>query len=66
MADKATDRSEIEDVPIDTEVPDVNSLSLKGEAQEIDAALEKKVLRKTDLNLIPILFLLFLCAFIDR
>ena len=32
----------------------------------IDPALEKKLLRKIDLHLIPILFLLFLCAFIDR
>jgi hypothetical protein len=32
----------------------------------IDPAIEKKLLRKVDLNLIPILFLLFLCAFIDR
>jgi hypothetical protein len=32
----------------------------------IDPAIEKKLLRKIDLHLIPILFLLFLCAFIDR
>ena len=32
----------------------------------IDPAYEKKLLRKIDLQLIPILFLLFLCAFIDR
>ncbi len=66
MAGKAHDRSEIEDVPVDKDVPEVISLSIKGEAQELDRALEKKVLRKTDLNLVPILFLLFLCAFIDR
>ena len=66
MADKVINRSEIEDVPIDKEQHEITSLSLKGEAQDIDAALEKKVLLKTDLNLIPILFLLFLCAFIDR
>lgn len=28
--------------------------------------LEKKILRKTDWHLIPILFLLQLCSFIDR
>ena len=66
MPEKAHDRSEIEDMPVDKDVQEVNSLSLKGEAQELDRALEKKVLRKTDLNLVPILFLLFLCAFIDR
>lgn len=68
MTNKIADglRSEIEDVPISKEQVDSNSLSLKGEAQEIDPVLEKKVLRKVDLNLVPILFLLFLCAFIDR
>jgi hypothetical protein len=35
-------------------------------AFSIDPAVEKKLLRKIDLHLIPILFLLFLCAFIDR
>ena len=29
-------------------------------------ALEKKVIRKCDLHLVPILALLFLCAFVDR
>ncbi|ETI22443.1 hypothetical protein G647_06518 [Cladophialophora carrionii CBS 160.54] len=67
MAEKVVhDRSEIEDVPVDKDALDFNSVSIKGEAQEIDLALEKKVLLKTDLNLVPILFLLFLCAFIDR
>lgn len=36
------------------------------EAVAIDPVAEKKLLRKIDLNLIPILWLLFLCAFIDR
>jgi hypothetical protein len=68
MTNKLADglRSEIENVPVDKEHNDSNSLSLKGEAQEIDPILEKKVLWKTDINLVPILFLLFLCAFIDR
>ena len=34
--------------------------------QELDPTLEKKLLRKCDLNLMPILFLLYLCAFLDR
>jgi len=66
MADKMVDRSEIEDVPASKEFRETNSVSLKGDDQEIDHELEKKLLRKVDLNLIPILFLLFLCAFIDR
>ena len=34
--------------------------------EPLDHAFEKKVVRKTDLHLIPVLFLLFLCAFVDR
>jgi hypothetical protein len=34
--------------------------------ESIDHALEKKVIRKCDIRLVPILFLLFLCAFVDR
>jgi hypothetical protein len=34
--------------------------------ESIDHVLEKKVVRKCDLHLVPILFLLFLCAFVDR
>jgi hypothetical protein len=33
---------------------------------EIDHLQEKKLLRKIDLHLIPILSLLLLCAFVDR
>ncbi|KAK5937723.1 hypothetical protein PMZ80_009852 [Knufia obscura] len=36
------------------------------EAAAIDPVAEKKLLRKIDIHLIPILWLLFLCAFIDR
>lgn len=36
------------------------------EEAPIDPVAEKKLLRKIDLHLIPILWLLFLCAFIDR
>ena len=68
MANKIAEglRSEIEDVPIEKDHHETTSLSLKGEAQELDPVLEKKVLWKVDINLVPILFLLFLCAFIDR
>jgi hypothetical protein len=34
--------------------------------ESLDHALEKKVIRKCDIHLVPILFLLFLCAFVDR
>lgn len=62
MSDKAAERGEVEvvqdgDASIDTKEP----LS-----DEIDPALEKKVLRKVDRNLIPIFFVLQLCSFIDR
>lgn len=36
------------------------------EAVPIDPVAEKKLIRKIDIHLIPILWLLFLCAFIDR
>lgn len=36
------------------------------EAAAIDPVAEKKLLWKIDIHLIPILWLLFLCAFIDR
>lgn len=65
MAEK-NHTSEVEDVPVEKDVQEVNSVSVKEEAREIDAALEKKVLRKADLRIVPILFTLFLLAFIDR
>jgi hypothetical protein len=66
MTDKVTNKSEIEDIPIEKELHHVPSLNLKSDAQDIDPVLEKALLRKTDLHLVPILFVLFLCAFIDR
>ncbi|KAK6379530.1 hypothetical protein LTS17_006448 [Exophiala oligosperma] len=65
MADKVRNQSEIEDVPVE-KVESNTIISLKGADLEIDPVLEKKLLWKIDLNLIPITFLLFLCAFIDR
>ena len=38
----------------------------QGERYEIDARAEKKLLRKIDLHVVPILWLLFLLAFLDR
>ena len=48
-------------------IPSDKPLSDSAESLEsIDHALEKKVIRKCDIHLVPILFLLFLCAFVDR
>jgi hypothetical protein len=41
-------------------------LAAAGQHPPIDAAAEKKLLRKVDLHVVPILFLLFLLAFLDR
>ena len=63
MADKTLNKSEIEDVPGQQQL---DVVSLKEEIQEDDPVRVKKLLRKVDLHLVPILSLLFLCAFIDR
>ncbi|KIV88517.1 hypothetical protein PV10_08195 [Exophiala mesophila] len=63
MADKTLNKSEIEDVPGQEQL---DVASLKEEIQEDDPVRVKKLLRKVDLHLVPILSLLFLCAFIDR
>ncbi|KAF4472259.1 transporter [Fusarium albosuccineum] len=44
----------------------VEAMSSKAGGVEIDPEKEKKLLRKIDLHLIPILSLLLLCAFVDR
>ncbi|KAL2410902.1 putative transporter [Exophiala dermatitidis] len=38
----------------------------KGELVQLDAAAEKALVRKIDLHLLPPLFVLYMCAFIDR
>lgn len=35
-------------------------------SEPVDASAERRLLRKIDFRLIPILFALYLCAFIDR
>ena len=35
-------------------------------SEQLDAAAERRLVRKIDFRLIPILFTLYLCAFIDR
>ena len=40
---------------------------IKSDAERLhDQVSERKLLLKTDLHVVPILFLLFLCAFVDR
>lgn len=63
--DKMTERKEVEEIIGDREAHEENMAQLK-EATETSGISEKKLLLKTDLHVVPILFLLFLCAFIDR
>lgn len=60
----------VEKLPIDASHEDVfykGYVDSAGvEAAGIDPVAEKKLLLKIDVHLIPILWLLFLCAFLDR
>jgi MFS transporter, ACS family, DAL5 transporter family protein len=53
---------------IQTDVPETKALhSLHDElVQQLDPAIERKIIRKLDFTLIPILWFLFLVAFVDR
>jgi hypothetical protein len=56
-----SEKPKVQALPIDKPLGDsADSLN------SINHVLEKKVIHKCDLNLVPILFLLFLCAFVDR
>lgn len=63
MTDKDLDRAMIERVSMDSKPA---HLHVDEESQTIDLDAEKKLLRRLDWNLIPVLWVLFLCAFIDR
>jgi hypothetical protein len=63
--DKMTDRKEVETAVGDKEAHDEAMAQLQ-EMTETSGISEKRLLLKTDLHVVPILFLLFLCAFIDR
>lgn len=53
--------------PKQKEIHEENIARIKDEAEEqLSNVSERKLLLKTDLHVVPILFLLFLCAFIDR
>lgn len=57
---------EMETVPAQKEIHEETMATLKDEAQQLDHISEKKLLLKCDLHIVPVLFVLFLCAFIDR
>lgn len=63
--DKMTEGKEVEAIIGDKEAHEDNMAQMK-EFTESSGVSEKKLLLKTDLHVVPILFLLFLCAFIDR
>lgn len=48
------------------EIAQVESLHRATRGVEIDHAAEKKLVRKLDLNIIPIVMLLYLFSFLDR
>jgi len=57
----------LEKVVVEGYLPSKKILNTSSEIEEqVDHTVEKKLLRRIDWHLIPILFLLFLCAFIDR
>lgn len=67
MADyKMTERKEVETVVDDREAHADTMAQIEKDVHESSGIDEKKLLLKTDLHVVPILFLLFLCAFIDR
>lgn len=53
---------------IDTEKPEVavSEETIDSLEMSIDLVEEKKLLRKLDWHILPILWILYLCAFIDR
>lgn len=59
MEDKKSTDLHLEDI-------DLAGKSIDQNEADIDPAVEKKLLRKIDLRLLPPLALLYLCAFLDR
>ena len=64
--DEKTDSTGFETVSTEKGTHEETMTHYKEEAQTLDHINEKKLLLKCDLNIVPILFLLFLCAFVDR
>lgn len=63
--DKITDSKEVEDAVAEKDAHEEAMAQMKA-LTESSGISEKRLLLKTDLHVVPILFLLFLCAFIDR
>lgn len=63
--DKVTEKAEQEHVFTEKDVHSEAMAQMKDVAEHSGIS-EKRLLLKTDLHVVPILFLLFLCAFIDR
>ena len=67
MEEKPLSNIEMEDLPMEKNVHTETMATIKDETQhQFDHISEKRLLLKCDLHIVPILFLLFLCAFIDR
>ena len=64
MASKTSEFAMIEYAATDPNKP--TQALAESEGDEPDLVAEKKLLRKLDFHLVPILFLLFLAAFLDR
>ena len=66
-SEKMNGKAEFEDVPVEKELHKEAMAKIEESATaQLDHISEKKLLLKVDLHVVPILFLLFLCAFIDR
>ena len=58
---------ELELAGVQKELHEKEMAHIKSDAEQLrDQVHERKLLLKTDLHVVPILFLLFLCAFVDR
>jgi hypothetical protein len=67
MDEKQLSKHELESAEENRELHERQMAKIHDEAQhQLDLVSEKRLLRKTDLHVVPILFLLFLCAFVDR
>ncbi len=65
--EKMAGKAELENVPIQRELHEEAMAQIKDVADHhLDHISERKLLMKCDLHIVPILFVLFLCAFIDR
>lgn len=67
MDEKQLNKHELESAEVNRELHAKEMARIHDEAQrQLDLVSERRLLLKTDLHVVPILFLLFLCAFVDR